>query len=119
MCLVAWGAGPRGASGFSFATTKNYRAPVLFDLARVSGFGRLRRRSPTGVHGYRLLDQVVFGRVEKNDVKLYFVAIMGKSMVKSEGECHGSCDRRAGNGVRSIYVDEELPRSLKNRGSSM
>src|SRR3954467_15529859 len=52
------------------------------------------------------MDQVVFGRAGKIGAKLYSLAIMGKSMVKSGGECHGSCGRRTGNVVRSLCVDE-------------
>ena len=62
---------------------------------------------------------MVFGRVGGSGAKLCSDAIMGKSMVKPEGECHGSCDRWTVNGVWSLCVDEELVQSFRNRGSSM
>src|SRR3954471_8833350 len=58
---------------------------VIFDLARMSGFGRLRRRLPWAC-AWRLLDRMEFGRNARSGAKLCFCCHHGQIHGEVRGE---------------------------------
>ena len=111
------GGGPRVPTR---ARTKICLTPVLFDLAGVSGSGRLRRRSRMDVMprdcwiGWYSVATHGAARSSAS------VATMGKSMVKSEAEKVIEAEIwRTSNGVRSICIEEELAWCFMNWSSGM